>query len=57
MGFLGVWDTAYGSLLVLVLGTNIFVQRRQLAGGGTEPQEGTGKVDTAGKDLVKGGSV
>ena len=35
---LGVWDTADNGYLVQVIGVNVVVQQRQLAGGGTEPK-------------------
>ena len=40
-----------GSFFVQVLGTNVVVLRRQLAGGGTESMEGVEKVGTTGEAL------
>ena len=54
-GLLGVWETYDGSCFVQVLGTNIFVLRRGLAGGGTEPMAGAGKVGTTGEGFGEGG--
>ena len=51
-----MWDTADGSSFVQLLGTNFVILRRQLAGGGTEPTEGGGKIGTTGEDLGEGGS-
>ena len=46
-------NTVDGGLFVPVLGKNIFVRRRRLAGGGKEPPEGASKMGMAGKYLVK----
>ena len=42
-GLLGVWDTADGNFFVQVLGMNVVIFRRRLAGSGTEPTTGAGK--------------
>ena len=54
-GIIGVWDTADGSHFVQLLGMNVVVIRRQLAGSGTETTEGAGKVGTIGEVLGEGG--
>ena len=36
---------------------NVFVIRRKLARGGTEPIDGAGKMGTTGEDFGKGGRV
>ena len=51
-----VWDTADGSFLVQVFGTNIFILQQQLYGVGTEPTKVSGKVWTTGGALVELGS-
>ena len=55
VGLLGLWDTADGGLLILVLGMNVVVHWQQLASGVTEPLEGAGKMGTSDGDLSKGG--
>ena len=55
-GILGVWYTADGCSFVQVLGTNVVVLRRKLAGVGIEPTDGAGKVGADGKDFGKGRS-
>ena len=56
VGLLGVWETTEGRLFVQVPGTNVVVLQRRLAGGGTEPSKGVGKMGKVGKDLGKGRS-
>ena len=56
-GILGLLDTADGWSFVQVLRANVFFLRRPLAGGGTEPTEGAGKMGTTGEDFGKVGSV
>ena len=46
-----IWDTADDSPFVQVLGTKFFVLQRRLAGVGTEPTAGVGKVETNGDVL------
>ena len=50
---LGLWDTTDGSLFVLVIGTNVVVHLKRLAGGGTGPPEGVGKWGLLVKTLVR----
>ena len=54
-GILSVWSADDCSSFVKVLGTNVFVLQQILAGGGTEPTSGAGKVGTTGEDFGKGG--
>ena len=50
-------DTADGGAFIQVIGTNAVVLQQRLAGGGTEPTEGAGKVGTTGEYFWEGGSV
>ena len=50
-GLLSIWDTADGSSLVQVLGTNVVVLQQRLVSGGTETTSGKGKVGTNGESL------
>ena len=54
-GLLGVKDTADGSYLVQVLGTNAVLLWRRLDGGGTKPTVGVGKVVMTGEKFGEGG--
>ena len=55
MGLLVVWYTTDVGLFLLVPRTNVVVHQQLLAGGGTEPLEGKGKMVTVGKNLGNGG--
>ena len=48
-------DAADGSNFFQVIGTNFFVLRQQLAGGGAESTAGAGKVGTNGEDFGERG--
>ena len=54
-GLLVVWYTDDGGYLVQLLWANVVLLRRELAGGGTEPTEGAGKMGTTGEYFGKGG--
>ena len=55
-GLLGVLDTNESGIFILVPGTNVVVHQQRLYGSGKEPQEGAGKMVTAGGDRGKEGS-
>ena len=54
-GIIVVWNTTDGSLFVPVPGMNVVVLQLRLDGGGTEPEEGAGKMGKYVNDLGKGG--
>ena len=53
---LGLLDTADGWSFVQVLRANVFVLRRPLAGGGTKPTAGAGKLGKTGEYFGEVGS-